>query len=149
MQLDVTACVLVVVLVIGLTETARYLAPVDAPAAAACSIGYVYDGDSAELRCGQNVETARFLGFDTPESKNPRCSEEKRAATAATRRMRELIAAGPYVLSQNGRDKYRRPLVEISRNGQNLGDILINENLAVPYAGGKRPDWCARLRAQQ
>jgi micrococcal nuclease len=35
--------------------------------------------------------------------------------------------------------------VQLSLDGRDVGRVLIAEGLAVPYSGGRRIDWCARL----
>ena len=42
-------------------------------------------------------------------------------------------------------DRYGRRLVRLSLDGRDVGAVLISEGLAVPYRGGRRIDWCARL----
>ncbi len=145
LKLDALSISLIGILLVGLVEGAKWLAPYHQLTEAGCAVGFVYDGDSVELICPSDKETARLVGFDTPETKNPKCEAELNLGKKATTRMRSLIGAGPYLLDHVGVDKYHRPLVRITRDGENLGNILIKEGLAVRYSGGKRPNWCDLL----
>jgi endonuclease YncB( thermonuclease family) len=108
----------------------------------------VIDGDTVDLDClGEGRFRARLMGFDTPETYNPRCSAEAVLGQAATRRLRALVSDGRQIAAQLGRwDRYERRLVQLSVDGRDVGARLIAEGLALPYQGGRRPDWCARLR---
>jgi endonuclease YncB( thermonuclease family) len=44
-----------------------------------------------------------------------------------------------------GNDRYGRTLVALRLDGQEVSQRLISENLAVPYAGGRRINWCDRI----
>lgn len=113
-----------------------------------CAVVRVIDGDTVDLDClGEGRFRARLTGFDTPETHRPGCAEEALAGQAATRRLRALVAASGQIDAQLGRwDRYDRRLVQLSVDGRDVGARLIAEGLALPYQGGRRPDWCARLR---
>ena len=113
-----------------------------------CAVVRVIDGDTVDLDClGEGRFRARLTGFDTPETHRPGCAEEALAGQAATRRLRALVAASGQIDAQLGRwDRYDRRLVQLSVDGRDVGARLIAEGLALPYGGGRRPDWCARLR---
>jgi len=113
-----------------------------------CAVVRVIDGDTVDLDClGEGRFRARLMGFDTPETYNPRCSAEAVLGQAATRRLRALVSDGRQIAAQLGRwDRYERRLVQLSVDGRDVGARLIAEGLALPYQGGRRPDWCARLR---
>jgi len=104
---------------------------------------YMIDGDTAEIQ----GERYRLTGYDTPETYRASCAEEKALGDLATARARELIstAAEVEIREQGKSDKFGRRLAELSVPEGDLGAILISEGLAVPYYGGKRIDWCARL----
>ena len=62
----------------------------------------------------------------------------------ATRRLLDLVNAGPFDVVQKGRrdtDKYGRKLRDLERHGQSLGDMLIAEGLARRWDGA-RHSWC-------
>lgn len=104
---------------------------------------YMIDGDTAEIL----GERYRLTGYDTPETYRASCAEEKALGNRATARARELIAEAAEVEIRASweTDKFGRYLAELSIPEGDLGAILISEGLAVPYHGGKRTDWCARL----
>lgn len=122
--------------------------PVSAPTseAAACAVLRVVDGDTVEMACGAGAFRARLTGFDTPEAHAPGCRAEARAAAAATARLQALVARAARVEADlGGVDRYGRRLVALRLDGVAVGPLLISEGLAVPYSGGRRIDWCARL----
>ncbi|PIE14501.1 MAG: nuclease [Rhodobacterales bacterium] len=121
----------------------------EARAEAGCSVGYVYDGDTVELICDGAARTARIVGLDTPETRDARCAAERRHGRAATERLRALIKARGAAVDiwRRGHDKYGRVLIRLHVDGTDVAETLIGEGGAVPYRGGARIDWCARLEA--
>jgi micrococcal nuclease len=99
----------------------------------------VVDGDTFYYR-GQKI---RIADIDTPETHPPRCTEEARLGEAATRRLRELLNAGPFSLQSVDRDEdsYGRKLRTVMRGGESLGGQLVRDGLARYYQGGRQP-WC-------
>ncbi|UXX83987.1 thermonuclease family protein [Roseovarius pelagicus] len=117
-------------------------------AAEGCVVSYVYDGDTVALECdGRHEETARLVGLDTPETKDPGCADELALGTLATERLRTLVAGSDVKVRRDGYDRYGRVLIRLLVEGQDVARTLIRERLALPYTGGTRPDWCARLGA--
>ena len=132
----------------GLIEIAEAVAPLAGPDAQGCRLGFVYDGDTAELICDGQSERARLVGFDTPEAGSPGCPEEAELAQAATRELRQHLSAGEVTLNREGRDKYGRPLLRVAVDGQDVADHMTGQGLAVRYGGEQRIDWCARIERQ-
>lgn len=99
----------------------------------------VVDGDTIWYR-GTKI---RIADIDTPETHQSRCAVEAELGAAATRRLHQLINAGPFTLQSIDRDedRYGRKLRILTRNGESLGDILVEEGLARYYEGGRR-SWC-------
>lgn len=99
----------------------------------------VVDGDTIYYR-GAKI---RIADIDTPETHGPRCPAEAKRGAAATRRMQELVNAGPFTLKSINRDedRYGRKLRILTRGGESLGSILVVEGLARYYVGGRR-SWC-------
>jgi len=118
-----------------------------AVSAPACRVTSVVDGDTVDMNCaGYGAFRARLTGFDTPESFEPGCAAEARVARQVTARLRTLVANARTVEPRIGEmDRYGRRLVRLSLDGRDVGAVLISEGLAVPYRGGRRIDWCARL----
>ena len=100
----------------------------------------VVDGDTFWFQ-GQKI---RIAGIDTPETHPARCAEEAARGEAATQRLLVLLNAGAFSLHSIDRDtdRYGRLLRTVTRGGRDLGEVLIDEGLARPYAGGMRAGWC-------
>lgn len=101
----------------------------------------VVDGDTFWM----DGEKIRIADIDTPETHPSRCAEEARLGTAATDRLQALLNAGAFELTPIRRDtdRYGRKLRIVERDGRSIGDVLVSEGLARPYAGGPRASWCA------
>ncbi len=99
----------------------------------------VVDGDTIWYR-GSKI---RIADIDTPETHQPRCAAEAARGAAATRRLHQLVNAGPFSLQSiaGDEDRYGRKLRILTRGGQSLGELLVEEGLARYYAGGRR-SWC-------
>lgn len=101
----------------------------------------VIDGDTLDYR-GERI---RIADINTPETSSPDCASEAALGAEATRRMEELIAAGPFTLSPaaDGRDEdvYGRKLRIVARDGRSLGGALVEEGLAHEWRGFKQ-SWC-------
>ena len=140
-----------VVTVIALYAFAETYAPHHGLTEAGCTIGFVYDGDTVELLCGDITQTARLVGFDTPETAPPGCPQEAALGLKAKLRLGDLVARsrtagqGGLLLDHRGWDRYGRRLIAMRVDGRDVGDVLIAEGLAVAYAGEARVDWCTRL----
>ena len=99
----------------------------------------VVDGDTIWYR-GSKI---RIADIDTPETHQPRCAAEAARGAAATRRLHQLVNAGPFSLQSINRDedRYGRKLRILTRGGESLGAMLVAEGLARFYEGGRR-SWC-------
>jgi endonuclease YncB( thermonuclease family) len=112
----------------------------------------VYDGDTVTVSIkgwppliGESV-SVRIAGIDTPEIRG-QCAGEKALAMQARTLTRQLLSSARSVELRNlQRDKYFRILADICIDGQDLGDILIQRRLALPYTGGTKSSWCGPLR---
>lgn len=102
-------------------------------------INCVVDGDTFWFR----NEKYRIADIDTPETHGPRCPEEGALGARATSRLQQLMNAGPFSLEIEGRatDKYGRALRIVTRDGQSLGQQLVDEGLARTWDGRRHP-WC-------
>lgn len=99
----------------------------------------VVDGDTFWYR-GTKI---RIADINTPETGEPACPAEARRGAAATRRMTQLLNAGPFSLESIGRDtdRYGRALRVVTRGGDSLGATLVAEGLAEQWQG-RRGSWC-------
>jgi len=99
----------------------------------------VIDGDTFRLD-GQSI---RIADIDTPETRDYGCAAEKALGDRATKRMRQLLNAGPFELEpyDHDEDQYGRKLRIATRDGQSLGQVLVAEGLARTWDGARHP-WC-------
>ena len=118
----------------GDPEAARF-APCAGPGRVTC----VVDGDTIWYR-GAKI---RLADINAPEVSQPGCAAEAALGARATRRLTELLNAGPFALGRAGRDvdRYGRLLRVVSRRGASLGGTLESEGLAERWQG-KRGSWC-------
>ena len=140
----------IILALVGLVacETIQPTEPPDtAPAEPSCTVARVVDGDTLDMACpGQGAFRARLVGFDTPEVYSPACAAEYALGSEASRRMRALVHGATTIHAEmQGFDRYDRRLVRLRLDGADVARVMIAEGLAVPYAGGRRTDWCRRL----
>lgn len=100
---------------------------------------YAVDGDTVKL----GTQSLRLVNIDAPEVSRPECPEEAARGRAATDRLRALLEQGQVAILPNGRlDRYGRPLVRLTVDGRDAGDLLITEGLAKPWPVKGDPAWC-------
>ena len=109
-----------------------------------------YDGDTVTLtarllpnRVFEEVDY-RIRNIDTAEI-NGQCDYEKNLAIAARRATSDMLKrpnADIRLFLFGEVDKYGRPLAQITVNGEDLGEKLIEMQLARRWDGARRP-WCA------
>lgn len=139
--------------VLGLRETGFASWLLDAPPAAVATvtaqsfpvcaggtrITCVVDGDTFWL----DGEKIRIADINTPEIGSPSCSSEAVLGRQATKRLAELLSAGPFALAPADRDedRYGRKLRIVERDGSSIGQMLVAEGLAHEWQG-RRESWC-------
>lgn len=117
----------------------------------------ITDGDTIRLIGAANG--TRLVGFNAPESIEPRCDAEADLGRRAKARLKELVATAKLELKMvpcscpagtegTGKCNYGRSCGSLFADGQDVGDVLVSEGLAVPFACGStscpptpRP-WC-------
>jgi micrococcal nuclease len=108
----------------------------------------VMDGDTVRI-AGERV---RLIGFDTPEITEGqyRCDYERAWGERAAARLVQILDSGSIDIEyRKRRDIYNPPLARLRVDGQEVGQILIREHLAVRYSGrGPKMDWCPRFRGR-
>lgn len=101
------------------------------------------DGDT--LAAGEEI--IRILNIDAPETRDAKCDAERRLGHVAKRRLQELLDAGDVIVTRGDgnrmTDKYGRTLARVSAQGRDVGERLVDEELARPWTGHRRP-WCGR-----
>ena len=104
----------------------------------------IIDGDTLAL----GSEWIRLLNIDAPESFRSRCERELVMGLKAKERLAALARSGPLEVKRHGYDRYRRTLARVYGGGQDLGQVLVQEGLALPWRDGPeaRADrlrhWC-------
>lgn len=99
----------------------------------------VVDGDTFWYQ-GAKI---RIADINTPEVSEPACPAEAELGARATERLVELLNQGPFTLEPIDRDtdRYGRLLRIVTRGGESLGDVLVDEGLAETWKG-RRGSWC-------
>lgn len=99
----------------------------------------VVDGDTFWLD-GAKI---RIADINTPETHRAQCRSEMERGRAATFRLIALLNQGPFQLHaiERDRDRYGRLLRIVTRDGESLGNQLVNEGLAERWSG-RRGNWC-------
>lgn len=91
-----------------------------------------------------NRVSIRISGIDTPEMKGQCDSEKEKARAAKSFLSRKLSSARAVTFGTLDWDKYGgRILADVYFDGQDVGQMMIDEGYATPYLGGKKSDhWC-------
>ena len=113
------------------------------------AITSIYDGDTFRANIQGYPEIMgyrigiRVNGIDTPEMRG-KCQKEKSLARKAKQfSVEKLRGAKKVVLRNMKRGKYFRIVADVYVDGKSLGGMLIDQELAVVYDGGKKAkDWC-------
>jgi endonuclease YncB( thermonuclease family) len=117
----------------------------------------VLDGDT--IRVYHQQPNVRLVGFNAPETWQATCEAERDLGAKATRRLRDLVRGGDLDFEfvpcacQPGTEgtqicNYGRRCGTLKAHGRDVGGILIEEGLAVPFVCGatrcpKTPrPWC-------
>jgi endonuclease YncB( thermonuclease family) len=122
----------------------------------------VLDGDT--IRINRKRPDIQLVGFNAPEVRGAKCADELTVGGQATRRLRSLVKAGsldfepvacncPRGTKEGTRAcNYGRRCGVLKAGGRDVGEILIEERLAVSFKCGEtgcppapRP-WCSDRR---
>lgn len=111
-----------------------------------------YDGDTVTVHIpnthplfGHAIKV-RLIGIDTPEIKGSSPCEKEKAFYAKKYVKSLLEKAEEIELRSPARDKYFRVLGDLWFDGRSLKDLLLEKKLAIPYDGGRKPNynWCQK-----
>ncbi len=95
----------------------------------------IVDGDTLWWQ-GERI---RIADIDAPEMQG-RCPYETQLAIRARDRLAELLGNG-FAIHRGGVDRYQRTLAVVTVDGMSVGEVLVSEGLARPWAGRREP-WC-------
>jgi endonuclease YncB( thermonuclease family) len=106
---------------------------------------FVIDADT--IRIHHEQPNIRLIGFNAPETRNAACSTEAELGARATRRLRDIVKLGnldltpvrcscPEATQGTFACNYGRSCGTLRSNGRDVGAILIEERLAVPFVCG-------------
>ena len=108
----------------------------------------VLDGDTfvadATVWPGQTIRVnIRIRGIDAPEMK-ARCDAERLAALRARDELVLLLGHDPVAITNiAGAKYYGRVLADVANaQGEQVGPLLVDRDLARAYGGGRREGWC-------
>jgi endonuclease YncB( thermonuclease family) len=106
---------------------------------------HVKDGDTIVIGSGNGKHSKdqeyRLVGFDTPETTRGKCPAEIEKGNRAAARLAALLDSGRLDLTEiqcscapgAKQCNYGRRCGRLTVNGRDVGEILIAENLAVPF----------------
>jgi micrococcal nuclease len=107
----------------------------------------IYDGDTFKCNIigypaiiGDNIGI-RILGIDCPEMTDKRQDIKALAQQAKQYTVARLRAGKTISLLNMRRDKYFRIVADVSVDGKNLAQELIDNGLAKPYDGETKEAW--------
>ena len=108
----------------------------------------VYDGDTFRVDIdslppivGKNIPI-RLNGVNTPEIQG-KCQYEQDLALKARDFVRKRLANAKEIkLTKLQRGKYFRVVADVMVDGVSLEKVLLDNELAYKYTGGKKSSWC-------
>ena len=108
----------------------------------------VYDGDTFRVDIdslppivGKNIPI-RLNGVDTPEIRG-KCEYETDLAIKARDFVRNKLASAKEIKLNNlQRGKYFRVVANVIVDGVSVEQVLLENELAYKYSGGKKSSWC-------
>ncbi len=129
---------LVVALIAAAAGGAYWLESAEKPRTYGPGACRAVDGDTLDC-AGRRV---RLANIDAPEIEGRCLAETQMAERAKLAAMIALADTPARVVPDGGKDRYGRLIARAAVGGQDLGEILVAQGLARPYAGGARRGWC-------
>ncbi len=135
--------------VLHLTLSAESISNKNYGAVVVSEVTSIYDGDTFRANIEEYSELIgyrigiRVNGIDTPEMRG-KCQKEKVLAREAKQfSVEKLRGAKKIELRNMKRGKYFRIVADVYVDGKSLGSMLIDQELAVVYDGGRKAkNWC-------
>ena len=102
---------------------------------------FVVDIDQFPDLIGKHI-SVRIYGIDTPELRG-KCDREKDLAVKAKERVEALLNSSETIVLENlSRGSFFRIVADVIVDGVDLGELILNEGLAMPYRSGRESLWC-------
>lgn len=112
-----------------------------------CASLLAIDGDT--IRCdGMNMRllgsgVVNQSGIDAPEiGSHAKCIKERKLALLAKRHLQELVKGKDVRVEAKGLDAFKRPLVNLYVDGEEIGARMLREGFAREWRPGQKSDWC-------
>lgn len=90
-------------------------------------------------------ETIRIANIDAPEIRHAKCDAERRLGRVERATPQQFLSRGTIAIArgdpESGRktDRYGRTLADISVDARDVGELLIEREMARPWTGKRRP----------
>jgi endonuclease YncB( thermonuclease family) len=118
-------------------------------------VNRVYDGDTMMVDMhdyppivGENI-SVRVAGIDTPEIRTKDQKEKALAYQVRDYVITRVYSAKKIVLKRMKRGKYFRIIADVFLDNKSLAKELLEKGYALPYEGGKKPDWSEYLKQKE
>jgi endonuclease YncB( thermonuclease family) len=103
--------------------------------------------DADTIQAYHQQPNVRLVGFNAPETRNAACNVEAELGARATHRLRDIVKLGnldfiyvrcscPETTQGTFACNYARDCGTLKSNGRDVGAILMEEGLAVPFICG-------------
>ena len=103
---------------------------------------FVVDIDQFPDLIGKGI-SVRVNGIDTPEILRGNCEREKELGIKAKERVEALLNSSETIVLENlSRGSFFRIVADVIVDGVDLGQLILNEGLAMPYRSGRESPWC-------
>jgi endonuclease YncB( thermonuclease family) len=141
----VSIAIVLAVLMVGISVATIFH---EDPAAAARDARFVqcYNGGTNCVLDGDTIyaagEKIQIAGMQAPHIQGASCPEERSRGIDAAVRLAELLNSGKVSVGPTFRDDYGRSVRKVLVDGKDVGETMIDADLARRY-DGEKPDRCA------
>lgn len=104
----------------------------------------VIDGDTIEVCNESGPERIRIANLDAPESYRPACAKEKLAGIEAKQAATRFFVRPSVDLDihRHSTDRYGRTVADVSVNGEDFRQYMIEYGYGVQWRFNKKHNWC-------